>query len=457
MHPRIWSAYAALSISCLLCSSVAHAQELPRRGLFGAGAGAISAEKRESLKLGEQAGIIIERIIPGSPAASAGLKPDDVITRLNETAIASPDDFVGIMRRTPAGTKLKVGIIREGKPQEVELTTAERPAETSTEHDVIYGHVKVSDMRIRTYITKPKGDEKRPAVLMMLGLGNGPLEFAQASPQQPVHPFKQLIDGMTKQGYVTMRVDRPGVGDSDGGMPADQPLSLDIETGRAALKALAALPYVDSTRVFVYGHSAAGTITPLIVEAHKVAGVVTFAAAVRPTIEVVPALHERMWKLEGIRDPELSLRMDVIKKFFDGLLVRKQTPDVLLAENPSWRPMLEQLVQQDRYVHGRHYSFLRDLGELPLKAAWGKVGAPVLVLQGAADYVIDPVDQPLIVAAVDAGKPGRATFKKIANLDHGYGDAVDTEESLINSQNATFNPVIVRELTEWMKSVPSRS
>jgi len=71
-------------------------------------------------ELGADAQGNIEIIAPiaGTPAANAGLQPKDVITTINgvSTSGLSPDGAVGKIRG-PAGTKVKLGILRNGTQQ----------------------------------------------------------------------------------------------------------------------------------------------------------------------------------------------------------------------------------------------------------------------------------------------------------------------------------------------------
>lgn len=75
----------------------------------------------------EDEGLVIAAVVPDSPAARAGLKERDVITAIDGDEI---DDVPALMAAVEAaqGKTLKVGIVRGGKPQTVEVTPAERPS-----------------------------------------------------------------------------------------------------------------------------------------------------------------------------------------------------------------------------------------------------------------------------------------------------------------------------------------
>jgi membrane-associated protease RseP (regulator of RpoE activity) len=75
----------------------------------------------------EDDGLVIAAVVPDSPAAKAGLKERDVITAIDGNEI---DDVPALMAVVEAsqGKAIKVGIVRGGKPQTVEVTPAERPS-----------------------------------------------------------------------------------------------------------------------------------------------------------------------------------------------------------------------------------------------------------------------------------------------------------------------------------------
>ena len=56
----------------------------------------------------------IERIEDDSPAAGAGLRPGDVITRLNNRAVETVEDFRDAAADLPRGRSIPVLVIRGG-------------------------------------------------------------------------------------------------------------------------------------------------------------------------------------------------------------------------------------------------------------------------------------------------------------------------------------------------------
>src|SRR5215470_16351296 len=77
-------------------------------------------------ELGAPYGIVIEDVAPGSPADKAGLKPGDVITRVNGQAVRNGSDLVNPIAQTPIGQSVQLSYVRDKQQKDVTLTVADR-------------------------------------------------------------------------------------------------------------------------------------------------------------------------------------------------------------------------------------------------------------------------------------------------------------------------------------------
>ena len=82
----------------------------------------ISAEKAKELKLPAERGVLLERIVPDSPAAKAGLKDNDVITEINGQRVEGAVQFRRMIREIPAGRSVQFTVWRDGRAQTVSVT-----------------------------------------------------------------------------------------------------------------------------------------------------------------------------------------------------------------------------------------------------------------------------------------------------------------------------------------------
>ena len=70
----------------------------------------------------------VTRIAPDSPAEKAGIKTGDVVMEYNGQRVEGMDQFSRLVRETPAGREVKIGIIRNGAPQTIAVKIVARPA-----------------------------------------------------------------------------------------------------------------------------------------------------------------------------------------------------------------------------------------------------------------------------------------------------------------------------------------
>jgi serine protease Do len=91
-------------------------------GWLGVSITEVSDEDADRLKLPAPRGVLVRGVMPGEPADKGGLKPDDVITALDGQPLEGPRDLQRIVSTTPVGAKVRVALVREGQPSEVEVT-----------------------------------------------------------------------------------------------------------------------------------------------------------------------------------------------------------------------------------------------------------------------------------------------------------------------------------------------
>ncbi|NPV27776.1 MAG: trypsin-like serine protease [Firmicutes bacterium] len=72
-------------------------------------------------------GVVISRVVPGSPAAKAGLKPADVIRGINNEKTSNWEDLNDRLRKLHAGQKTVISIWRDKQDVSVEVILGERP------------------------------------------------------------------------------------------------------------------------------------------------------------------------------------------------------------------------------------------------------------------------------------------------------------------------------------------
>jgi serine protease DegQ len=101
-----------------------------RRGRTGAILGSLTAQRARELGLGIVRGAIVHDVAPGSPAERAGLRRGDVITRIQNRAVANAGSVQATVGVARPGASLSVLYLRDGREGSASLTVEEPTAQT---------------------------------------------------------------------------------------------------------------------------------------------------------------------------------------------------------------------------------------------------------------------------------------------------------------------------------------
>ncbi|MBX7219472.1 MAG: PDZ domain-containing protein [Blastocatellia bacterium] len=95
-------------------------------GIGGKDLKAIPAEEREKRHITVLEGVLVENVLPHSPAALAGIQNFDVVSAVEGHPLPSLKSFLEMIDQNPAGTEFQLTIWREGKQFEKTVTLGER-------------------------------------------------------------------------------------------------------------------------------------------------------------------------------------------------------------------------------------------------------------------------------------------------------------------------------------------
>ncbi|MFC0678121.1 S1C family serine protease [Lysobacter korlensis] len=89
--------------------------------------GAITPQIAEQLGVPQDDGVVVLSVVDGGPADEAGLRPGDVLVRLDDEELRSPEDLLGSLRRRDPGDAVTIEYLRGSEPQTTEATLDARP------------------------------------------------------------------------------------------------------------------------------------------------------------------------------------------------------------------------------------------------------------------------------------------------------------------------------------------
>ncbi|MCU0726774.1 MAG: alpha/beta fold hydrolase [Planctomycetes bacterium] len=437
MHPSLFA--VSVPVVLLIAAVASGADDLPRQAALGVRFAPADAEG---------GGLVVAEVFPGT-AASLGILPGDRILALNGRSAA---EFTAVLASLRAGDPIVVTVRRDGKEITVEGPALERARESVTGYETVYGSVSLTGgKRLRTILTRPPGDGPFPALLFVQGLGPGIMDFG---PRMD-HPYRRIVDAVTREGFVTLRVEKPGVGDSEGGPPEDVGFAEETAGFTAALRWLARQEFVDRANLFLFGHSMGGLMAPLIGREVPYRGAIVYGTSGLTWAEYELENERRQAVLGGQDFAEIDAALRKKTALFRDLYFSDATIEEVLERHPD---------SAGAFARGLQYGvkrpgFFREIANTNLAAAWKDFSGEVLVLWGEADFVSGPRDHEVIADIVNRARPGRAEYRPLPGMDHGFARAASLAESYRNLREgvrAPMNEEILGVLRNWLSSKRAR-
>jgi len=96
-----------------------------RRAYIGIVGGSRPLPPRIASRLGREAGIEVVEVVAGSPAAQAGLRPEDLIVAVDGEAMADVGDLQRLMVAERIGQRIQVEVVRDGDLLRLDLVPRE--------------------------------------------------------------------------------------------------------------------------------------------------------------------------------------------------------------------------------------------------------------------------------------------------------------------------------------------
>jgi serine protease Do len=101
------------------------------RGYIGATVQSLSPELATSLGLSIVKGAIVDQLTPGGPAERAGVRSGDVVVSVNGRPVTSSEDLTRQVALAQPGQDIEVGVLRNGRTQQLAIRSGLRPSEAS--------------------------------------------------------------------------------------------------------------------------------------------------------------------------------------------------------------------------------------------------------------------------------------------------------------------------------------
>lgn len=445
-------------LALLLVGGAAHAAELPRRSQLGA-----QLEPAEATAA-STAGLRVLGVLPGLSAQALGLRVGDVITTADGQAVANLPQLLAWLATKPAGSHARLSVRRDDQTLDLSGPLLERPREgASANYRVEYGHVAAVRGRQRTLLSTPLqavAGQRHPALLFVQGVTLSSID----QPLTDANAYSRIVAAFANSGFVTMRIEKPGVGDSEGGPAATVDFEQELDGYRQALKALRARPDVDPSRVFIFGHSMGGLWAPLLAGEVPIRGIAVAGTVFRTWIEYSLENTRRQSLLRGATAADVHDEITRLAPLLTGFLAQRLTPAQLRERHSGAKDLLDDLFEAGDTLHaGRALPFWHQVNALNLPAAWAKAhgnGAPqVLVLWGEHDFLVNGLDHRLLADHLNGLRADSAQARMLEGTDHAFLQTRSQADSYTHwgQPGKPFNPGVIHALDTWIRPLAGRA
>jgi pimeloyl-ACP methyl ester carboxylesterase len=423
--------------------TVAAQGELPRHGVMGLQVAASDDARPE----GPGNPVAVQRVVEGSAGALAGVQKGDIIRSVGEVTVASAGQFAQVIGRRLAGETVELVVLRNGKELKLKATLKPRPYENDDRAEVLYRSVEVMGARRRVIVTRPKGGRRNPAVLLMQGLGCDSMDGIGRETG-----YGAVIAALEERGYVTMRVEKTGVGDSEGPLCTEETATPELEAEGyvAGLRALKGYAFVDPEKVIVFAHSMGPVVGSLAIAEEPVRGFVAVETVGTSWFEYD---LERSRLQHGLREtPEetdQSLRQYEVCSY--KFYVEKLKPRDL-AKTHGCEAMTEPFGPVP-------YTYMQAVADISLGKQWKAADFPVLVVYGTASPVTTARQSEHLAETINKWHPGRAEYKEVKGMGHDLGQYESQLAYLQRKpgEQHPFHQGLVEVMTKWMEGVLGKS
>jgi alpha-beta hydrolase superfamily lysophospholipase len=283
---------------------------------------------------------------------------------------------------------------------------------------------------------KDKNVEKLPAVVLVGGSGN--IDRDTIAFGVPV--MGQLAGHLADAGYLVVRYDKRGVGQS-GGRAESATLSDYADDVLSVVKWLREQKDVDDKRIVVVGHSEGGAVVLLAAtRTGDLRAIVAIAAPGVKGSELV--LEQQRTALDGLKlaADEKQRRVDLQKQVMNAVITGQ-----------GWDGIPEAMRKQADTAWFR--SFLMWDPAPVMK----KVDEPLLILHGALDKQVPLQNAEVLNGLALQRKKGTTTLVMVPGINHLLVPAKTGEVSEYGSlQGAKVSPDVAKQIVDWLTQLPAR-
>jgi pimeloyl-ACP methyl ester carboxylesterase len=298
--------------------------------------------------------------------------------------------------------------------------------------------------RLRLIVTHPQDASTRAPVIFVVGwLSCDSVE----APPGTTDATQLVLQAIAKlPGFATVRMDKAGVGDSEGDCAATD-FTAELAAYRQAFRQLKNYSFVDPDRIFILGISNGGGFAPMVAETVKIKGYVVDGGWIKTWYEHMLEIERRRLTLAGHGASEVNTLMKRVEEFYSGYLLDRLPPQEIFARRPEFKNLWD---GDPEHLYGRPVAYYQQLQDLNLMAAWSGVKAPLLALHGEFDWIMSRGDLEIAVGLVNHNVPGSAELVDLPATGHTF-EHYASQKSAFEGKTLPFDDRVAQRIGQWFE------
>lgn len=427
---------------------------LRRKAVFGAQVGPVSADDAKAAGIEASKGIKVVRVLPNLTAATLGLKEADIIVSLNGKPVTAPNAVQLTMAGLYGGDNLEIEVIRDGKKSKLSGAAAARPLQKADGFNVHYESFIANGKKVRLIATSPSGAQaegktKFPTLFLIGGIGAYSVDADFAT-----MPYGNIVEAFAKSGYATVRIDKPGQGDSEGPAYTDLLFDDELAAYKAGVKKAKTLSFVNPDQIVIFGHSMGGTFGPLVAEEEPIAGLIACATLAKTWTEYQLENSRRQSLLAGAKPGEVDADIVQLAAITYYMFDLGWSAKEIVEKRPELADGVRGMSPDLKTFSGVGIPFFQQLAKKNLGATWDKQTCKVLMLWGENDFVSGEEDHKFVADLLNKKNPGQAKYVRLPESDHGFKKTTSFLDSFRRwTSPGEKNENVIPIMREWIESI----
>lgn len=306
-----------------------------------------------------------------------------------DTTVANIGDYIGIHDCTTSkekdltivlvileyennGIQLRLVYNKESKIDGIWINYYKIDKKTSKESNDIFEEIEIKigdgDYPLDGMLTLPTKVKNPPVVILVHGSGQSDMDETIGASQNK--PFRDIAHGLAEQGIATIRYNKryfqyPELATKD--ITINEEVLNDVSL---AIQCAVESAAVDSSNVFILGHSLGGMLAPKIASDNtNVTGIISLAGSPRNLGDIIIDQNkDAINRLEGTSDTDKEA------------LIQQIEDEVQKLKNVT--------IEDDSEILGVHSSYWYSLNQIHTDEILNQLDIPMMFLQGSADFQV---------------------------------------------------------------------